>query len=562
MKAPARREALPRRRVKSAVAEEDVDSRVLATLDKLGRIRTALTNYLARKDIKGKNRKRMERKLRVLSKAQAALTKVLKKAKERGKKVPRRIIRKTMAIIDKRVRRISEKRPAQIAYKRHLRALREGAFAQPSISPQTLVGLFSLLPNGGSSKGYKDHRGESLDRLGGRKARMKIKDEGGEIFIIRHIGSGLKLTHITHDTRKVPGKFVITEEGNKIQRNKYIRTREKKELVVRFKIIGGKWAVFDKAGKQIQKEPKMYTALTGLHDEGLTVAARGKGEEIARGPEIAKAPEKRKKEKPVVAVAPAPLKFPGKKSKRPMVTIAKLPKMPTAPKVEQPKVKISGLKPEQIAKIVEARAKFIRVLEDPKAFPREIRSGFEVFLSVLPLGIKLLGMKKTLHPKTYSHILRIIYSNNESEIIAKLPISDKERFARMMSKVVPQEAFKFTTGAELSALRTRIDDMIIYFKGFTARVARQIISDHKDDPKWRGKSPAEKGKKAANLVLGLIRNLEKLSAKLERGKDVPAKELAVAFSVFRPDGKAHREYLAKVLPKVKTSKKEKPTKTV
>ncbi len=555
-------EALPRRRVKFAV-EEDVDSRALATLDRLGRIRTALTNYLARKDIKSKNRKRMVRKLGALNKVQVALTKVLEKAKERGEKVPRRIIKRTMSIIDKRVRRISENRPAQIAYKRYLRALRERAFAQSSISPQTLVGLFSLLHNGGSSKGYKDHMGESLDRFGGRRAMVKIKDKGGEIFIVRRTGDSLKLTHITHDTRKVPGKFVITAEGKKIQRNKYIRTREKKELVVRFKIIGGKWVIFDKAGKRIQKAPKMRYALSGLHDEGLTVAVRGKGEEIARGPKISKAPKKRKREKPVIAVTPVPLKFPGKKSERPMVVTGKSPKIPTAPKVEQPEVKISGLKPEQTAKIVAARAKFIRVLEDPKASPYEIRSAFGVFLSKLPLGIKLLGMKKTLHPKTYSHILRIIYGNNEREIIAKLPISDKERFARIMSKVVvPQEAFKINSGAERSALRMRIDDMILYIKGFTARVARQIISDHKDDPKWRGKSPAEKGKKGANLVFGLIRNLKKLSAKLERGKDVPAKELAVAFSVFRPSGKAHKKYLAKVLPKVKTLKKEKPIKTV
>lgn len=651
-KVPARREALPRRRVKPAVAEEDVNSRALAILDKFGRIRTALTNYLARKDIKSKNRKRVERKLEALNKAQVVLTKALEKAKERGKKVPRRIIRRTMRVIERHITKIPYRRPAQSAYRRHLRALRKRAFAQSSISPQTLVGLFSLLPDGGSSKGYKDHRGESLDRFGGKKAIIKIKDKGGEIFIVRRIGSSLKLTRIAHDTRKVPGKFVITAEGKKIQRNKYIRTREKKELVVRFKIIGGKWAVFDKAGKRIQKASKMHKApkmhaLAGIHDEGLTVAARGKGEEIARGPEIAKAPGKRKREKPVTTATPVPLKLPGKKPERPMVAIGKLPKppeikiagitltpeqtakivavriklretlakqevktseiqrdcevmlrklpkgtlltdvnggvlsskafnyllkyiyggdarkieaklqkMPTAPKVEQPKVKISGLKPKQIAKIVEARTKFIRVLGNPKASPHEIRSGFEVFLSKLPSGIKLLGMKKTLHPKTYDHILRIIYGKNESEIIAKLPISDKERFARIMSKVVvPQKAFKITTGEKLSAFQTRIDEMIIYLKGFTARVARQIISDHKDDPKWREKSPSEKGKKAANLVLGLIRNLEKLSAKLERGKDVPAKELAVAFSIFRPGGKAHREYLAKVLPKVKTPKK-------
>jgi hypothetical protein len=234
-KVSAGRETLLRGRVKPAVAEEDVDSRALAVLDKLGRIRTALTNYLARKDIKSKNRKRVERKLETLNKAQVALTKALEKVKERGKKTPRRIIRRTMTVINKRVRRISEKRPAHIAYSRYLRALRERAFTH--MSPQTLVGLFSLLHNGGSSKGYKDHMGESLDRFGGKRARVKIKDKGGEMSIVRRMGSSLKLTRITHDTRKVPGRFVITPEGKKIQRNKYIRTRKEEKLVVGFKII-------------------------------------------------------------------------------------------------------------------------------------------------------------------------------------------------------------------------------------------------------------------------------------------------------------------------------------
>ena len=50
-KVSAKREALPRRRVKPTVVKEDVNSRALVVLDKFGRIRTALTNYLARKEV-------------------------------------------------------------------------------------------------------------------------------------------------------------------------------------------------------------------------------------------------------------------------------------------------------------------------------------------------------------------------------------------------------------------------------------------------------------------------------------------------------------------------------